>query len=259
MAADIRAADVRAALETRHPEDEGEWVVLHEALRIDTLAIRCWGGRKGYRRIAYEIKVSKSDFDGEIRRPWKRERACEISDQFYFAMPWMLAQRCLPEIPAGLGLIGVVQTPGGFVAREITRAKATEARVLNAEELSTLVRWRSQPPALRNALIERAQRNEDVRRIRNQLAVATKALAEMAIRQVRPGVELRPPWSDYGVVVLSEPVLERGRVKVQVRRAISDIILGESGGKAEGHEEDLGYLLGMGYEIVPAEDEGIAA
>lgn len=249
----VTAADVRAALELRHPEEEGEWVVLHEALRIDTLAIRCWGGRRGHQRIAYEIKVSKSDLDAELRRPQKRQRAWEISDEFYFAMPWDLASRHASDIDRDLGVIGVVPAPRttvGYTARVLRRSARTPARPLTAEELSTVVRWRAQPPALRNALIERAQRNEDVRRLRNQLAVATKALAELALREMRPGVELRPAWSDYGVRIVSEPRLERGRVKVKVTRSLTSLDLDDTE-----HDEDLGYLLGLGYEIVREQAE----
>lgn len=122
-----RAKNIAAALiEKRHNEGEGEWLSLSEFYRIDLFSFRTWAEwpdeklskRTGlkmrvplYRRVAYEIKVSRSDFRNEIRRPEKRASGVALSHQFFFATPPGLVRR--DELPPECGLVEV--TPGGEV------------------------------------------------------------------------------------------------------------------------------------------------
>jgi hypothetical protein len=57
---------------------------------------------KGLRRIAYEVKVSRSDFLREIREPRKRRAALRVSNQFFFVTPPGIAKA--EEIPLECGL-----------------------------------------------------------------------------------------------------------------------------------------------------------
>jgi len=57
---------------------------------------------KGLRRIAYEIKVSRSDFQREIKDPRKRRAALRVSNQFFFVTPKGLLKP--EEIPLECGL-----------------------------------------------------------------------------------------------------------------------------------------------------------
>ena len=98
----MTAQEVIGELRRLHPTEFGEWAFFTEQFSIDAYAIRLWGatGDKPYRRVAYEVKVSRSDFLSELKRPEKRAGAMEISHQFYFAMPAELAERCLPDVAA---------------------------------------------------------------------------------------------------------------------------------------------------------------
>lgn len=120
-----KATDVEAALRRHHAnQGTGAWVCIDEALSgyaggIDLLAIGAWRSSKTpalivpksggavdvtYPLVAYEIKVSRSDFrkelvGSEMKRtkrgwsyghgPWpaKAERAIERSNYFLFAVP----------------------------------------------------------------------------------------------------------------------------------------------------------------------------
>lgn len=86
------------------------------ATRLDAFACHLW--RSGdFERIAYEIKVSRSDFLNEIQKPWKREPGMAVSHRFYYVTPPGLLQPS--EVPEGCGLMEV--HPSGHVK---TRVKA---------------------------------------------------------------------------------------------------------------------------------------
>ena len=53
---------------------------------IDALAINLHPSRH-FQRVAFEIKVSRSDFLVELAEPMKSAKARAIADRFYFAMP----------------------------------------------------------------------------------------------------------------------------------------------------------------------------
>lgn len=76
--------------------------VSHNAQGIDAYAMAMWSGKK-FERIAYEVKVTRSDFLNEIKMPWKREIAMELSNSFYYVTPPGLLKTA--EIPEGCGLI----------------------------------------------------------------------------------------------------------------------------------------------------------
>lgn len=69
---------------------------------IDFWAMACWHSLS-YRRISYEIKISRADFLKEIKDPTKREFGMKISNYFYFISPPDLIKA--EEIPKGCGLI----------------------------------------------------------------------------------------------------------------------------------------------------------
>ena len=50
--------------------------------RIDAFALHTWPSKK-YRRVAYEIKASRSDLRRELDQPWKCEAALALSNEFY--------------------------------------------------------------------------------------------------------------------------------------------------------------------------------
>lgn len=70
--------------------------------RIDFWAINCYLSKK-FEKIAFEIKVSRSDFLNEIKNPEKRQQALLFSNRFYFAAPKGLIRP--EEIPPECGLV----------------------------------------------------------------------------------------------------------------------------------------------------------
>lgn len=69
---------------------------------IDGYAIELWGDLE---RISFEIKISRSDFLLEMRKPSKRRQALALSNKFYFVTPVGLLKP--EEIPSDSGLMEV--------------------------------------------------------------------------------------------------------------------------------------------------------
>ena len=70
--------------------------------RLDGWALNCWPS-KGLTSIAFEIKVSRSDFLSEVANPEKRQQAITHSNEFYFVVPAGLV--AVDEIPMECGLM----------------------------------------------------------------------------------------------------------------------------------------------------------
>lgn len=74
------------------------------AQRIDLYALNAWRSAK-FERVAFEVKVSRSDLLAELRDSDKRAAAMALSNRFYFAVaPGVVDDR---EIPDDCGLIQV--------------------------------------------------------------------------------------------------------------------------------------------------------
>lgn len=71
---------------------------------MDAWAIHYWPSR-GNIAVAYEVKVSRSDFLRELKKPLKRKPALRLSHEFYFATPEGLVKP--GEIPPECGLIEI--------------------------------------------------------------------------------------------------------------------------------------------------------
>ncbi len=108
----MTSRDIEKALRCRHG-DSREWIFLVEQLMpngtyVDAFALNCYAS-KGFKRVAYEIKVSRGDFLNEHKHPNKRTAGMEYSHEFYFAAPAGMLDRL--DIPEGCGLLEV-QTDG---------------------------------------------------------------------------------------------------------------------------------------------------
>jgi len=110
----VTADEIKDALGKRHDDPEksllifefypttgGNW---NAPRRYDAVAFEFWKSN-GFRRIVYEIKVSRGDFLAEIRDPEKRQPAMEFANQFFFVVPVGLVKK--NEVPEGCGLIMV--------------------------------------------------------------------------------------------------------------------------------------------------------
>lgn len=114
----VKAAEIIAALRTHHlPRlnwQAPSWVFFDEVRispgwgagaeqRIDAWAMNCWPSKR--QMVAYEVKVSRSDFRLELRKPVKRKLALFYSNRFYFATPVGLINPA--ELPTECGLVEV--------------------------------------------------------------------------------------------------------------------------------------------------------
>ena len=74
------------------------------AQRLDAYALNCLP-HLAMKRICYEVKTSRADFQLELRQPLKRRVGMRYSNEFYFLTP---AGLLLPsEIPVDCGLVEV--------------------------------------------------------------------------------------------------------------------------------------------------------
>ena len=71
---------------------------------IDAWAMATWPSLR-FKKVAYEVKVSRHDFFREMANPEKRQAALSVSNRFYFAVPESLVSPA--EIPADAGLVYV--------------------------------------------------------------------------------------------------------------------------------------------------------
>lgn len=108
----ITAADIVEALH-RH------WAHAESCIALDELRVGTGYGKdadqrldfwamealpsKRFRRVAYEIKVSRSDWLNELKRPRKRNRALLVSNEFYFVTTPDIIKA--GELPPEAGLI----------------------------------------------------------------------------------------------------------------------------------------------------------
>lgn len=91
------------------------------AQRLDFFAMNLWESNK-YIRVAYEIKVSRSDFLREMDQPQKRADAERLANQCFFVTPAGLVKP--DEIPQGWGLLEA--TKAG-----LRRKKVAQQRVID--------------------------------------------------------------------------------------------------------------------------------
>ena|SRR5690625_1570879 len=132
----LSADDIITALKARHRKNDREWAFFDELRvgtgyryfdyekgeyepfnpeqRLDAYAINLFRSNN-YERIAYEIKVSRSDFLSEINNPDKRRQALEFSNKFYFVTPKGLLTK--DEIPKECGLIEVYEEKDRLTSR----------------------------------------------------------------------------------------------------------------------------------------------
>lgn len=69
---------------------------------LDAFAISCFESEKN-RRICFEVKVSRSDFLSEMKKPNKRRMGLIMSNEFYFVTPKAMLK--IEEIPIECGLM----------------------------------------------------------------------------------------------------------------------------------------------------------
>lgn len=119
---EMTESDIIELLKERYsgnPQKQREWAFF-EKLRIgtgygpdadqeiDAWVMNLYPG-KNFVRMAFEIKVSRSDFLSELRNPLKRRRALLLSNMFYFVAPAGVIKP--EELPLECGLLEIVEYP----------------------------------------------------------------------------------------------------------------------------------------------------
>lgn len=143
------AERILALIRARHPHDRGEWAVFAEVRShtgygnmgrenyMDAFALGCWPS-SGFTRIAYEIKVSRSDFMSELRDPTKRAKALALSNEMWFVAPSSAIRH--GEVPDDCGWMEA--TAGGLRVRKAAPFRNVEPPPM--EFIASLLRSASQ-------------------------------------------------------------------------------------------------------------------
>jgi hypothetical protein len=76
----------------------------HSFQRLDAFALNCFP-HLGMKRVCYEVKTSRADYLGELKRPLKRRVGMRYSNEFYFVVP--AGMLSIAEVPPECGLIEV--------------------------------------------------------------------------------------------------------------------------------------------------------
>ena len=74
----------------------------------------------GYKRRAYEMKLTYNDFCHEMRHPQKRRAAILYSNEYYFVAPVGILPK--HKIPIECGLIEITEIKGRFVQNKTIKA-----------------------------------------------------------------------------------------------------------------------------------------
>jgi len=144
-------AGVVALLYKRYPPPE--WVVVPNLRTtvgysigresyLDAFAMRCWPG-KGLTRLAFEIKVSRSDWLKELRDESKRENGLRLAHQFWFVTPGNVVKKT-GEVPEGCGWLQA--TAGGLRCR--VAAKHRDVDPIPEDFVASLLRATAAHPGI---------------------------------------------------------------------------------------------------------------
>lgn len=161
----VTSQDVRRLIADRHgivpalpnsPRTAAEWALFFELRNgtgfnggagenyADALAINLYPSKKHW-RVAYEIKISRSDFLHELKNPHKRQWAFDISNEFWFACAPGVAKP--EELPEGCGLLVV----SGAKLKRVVAAKQRTARALGMGEVAAIARKSMDAGAIQDA------------------------------------------------------------------------------------------------------------
>lgn len=171
------AEEIIEALQRRHEKD-----ISAIELAFDGGARRCdfWAlsahASKGFRAIAYEIKISRSDFRRDT--PEKQRQARLFSDLFYYAAPKGLLTKA--DIPDWAGLIEY--DAGQFVIRLPAPMRDKDAPT-----------WQFVTSLIRNSGEVRRDADtirEDRNRYRRMVNEANKALRKAGLQPWQFGIHL---------------------------------------------------------------------
>jgi len=107
---------IKKLIEKKYNHENGQYIVFDELRNgtgygkivtgsIDVFVLNTYPSKQ-FQRMAFEIKVSRSDFLREIKNPNKRRFAMAMSNEFYFVAPKGLLKNS--DIPLNCGLMEVI-------------------------------------------------------------------------------------------------------------------------------------------------------
>ncbi len=126
----MNAHEVKFALHKMFLADDG-WLAVEElfipgfdryidlwAMRVDTAEKAVKNPKEKYSIVhAIEVKVTRSDFNAEMKVPAKRLAAIHFSNYFSFATPRGIIEP--EELPAGIGLIEFSGSKGKWIRNPV--------------------------------------------------------------------------------------------------------------------------------------------
>jgi len=126
----MKAEQLKKLLIEKYPGPE--WALIFELSkgvgwigqegRIDVAAFNCWPS-KGHHRLAFEIKVSRSDFQRELQQPKKRMWVEENFDETYFVVPHNLIKE--HEVPETWGILMATKKGDKLIRRKMATPRDT--------------------------------------------------------------------------------------------------------------------------------------
>jgi hypothetical protein len=180
---------ILAALHRLHPAEQ--WLAFYAGpseQRIDFWAMHLWPSQ-ALRQVAYEIKVSRQDYQREIRQPLKRRWALLVSQTFYFVTPQELIRReeLVPEA-------GLLELGDDGRLRTIVPAPVRDRMPLGVSFIAALIRRARDQDALEQVAREKAAEFAALKRENEQLHRAVRLLVQdgalTAAQCARVGVEI---------------------------------------------------------------------
>lgn len=132
MKPEFTAYEIKQFLRSKYPAPN--WVFFDELRlgtgygknveqRIDAWAMHTWPSKR-FLKIAFEIKVHRSDFLKELKAPHKRDAAMYVSNQFYFVAPRNLMST--DEIPQECGYMEILSSGIVKISKVAPIRKAVE-------------------------------------------------------------------------------------------------------------------------------------
>ena len=106
----------------------------HYISRPDVISINNTTRRVNYEPWIFEVKVSKRDFDGDVKKPQKRLAYALLAERIYYACPKGLI--AIEDVPTGCGLL--VETRKGVFD---VLLEAPRCKILHSAHIKKLLKY----------------------------------------------------------------------------------------------------------------------
>jgi hypothetical protein len=204
----MKSEDIRLRLRNYFPT--GEWALMFEVLdatgghasrSCDAVAMNTWPSR-GLAIHGIEIKVSRSDWLSELKKPAKAEAIAKFCDYWWLAAPKEIVK--FGELPEGWGMIA----PNGNSMRVVRQAAKNEhavppTRMFVASVLRNAGRIDENELRLKSAAMiegERAKLQTDIDRQVEWKTQHHKSLQEVVNRfEEQSGLKINNGWPSHNL------------------------------------------------------------